>query len=150
MSKITYVVGDATLPHAEGNKIISHICNDKGFWAKGFVVALSNRWKMPEVAYRLKKRYILGDVDFVRVENDIVVANMIAQHDIRPAENGTPPIRYDAVKECLKKVNDMALQTGATIHMPRIGCGLAGGKWEEIEKIINEVMYVNVYVYDLK
>jgi O-acetyl-ADP-ribose deacetylase (regulator of RNase III) len=113
------------------------------------VIALSNRWKMPEVAYKLKKKYILGEVDFVRVENDIVVANMIAQHGIRSAGNDTP-IDYNAVRTCLNAVNDMAFRTGATIHMPRIGCGLAGGKWEEIEKIIKHVMSVDVYVYDLK
>ncbi len=36
--------------------------------------------------------------------------------------------------------------------MPRIGCGLAGGKWEEIEPIIQSALLENgieVYVYDL-
>jgi hypothetical protein len=33
--------------------------------------------------------------------------------------------------------------------MPRIGCGLAGGQWSEIEKIIQDVCSVDVYVYDL-
>jgi hypothetical protein len=32
--------------------------------------------------------------------------------------------------------------------MPRIGCGLAGGKWEEIEPIIKKLMTVDTYVYD--
>ena len=27
----------------------------------------------------------------------------------------------------------------ASVHMPRIGCGLAGGKWEEIEPIAADV-----------
>jgi hypothetical protein len=47
-------------------------------------------------------------------------------------------------------VNEVAKQSGATIHMPRIGCGLAGGRWDEVELIINEVCTVDVYVYDLK
>jgi hypothetical protein len=37
--------------------------------------------------------------------------------------------------------------------MPRIGCGLAGGKWEEIEPIIDEELIsigVVVTVYDLR
>ncbi|MDR6488204.1 O-acetyl-ADP-ribose deacetylase (regulator of RNase III) [Chryseobacterium vietnamense] len=39
------------------------------------------------------------------------------------------------------------------IHMPRIGCGLAGGKWEEIEPIIERALLkkdVEVYVYDFE
>ena len=37
--------------------------------------------------------------------------------------------------------------------MPRIGCGLAGGDWNKVEKIINETLIdkgIEVYVYDLK
>ena len=34
--------------------------------------------------------------------------------------------------------------------MPRIGCGLGGGKWNVIKTIIKEeLMGLNVYVYDL-
>ena len=33
--------------------------------------------------------------------------------------------------------------------MPRIGCGLAGGNWNEVEQIIKDVASVDVYVYDL-
>jgi hypothetical protein len=36
--------------------------------------------------------------------------------------------------------------------MPRIGCGLAGGKWEEIEPIIKNTLCekgVAVTIYDL-
>jgi len=38
----------------------------------------------------------------------------------------------------------------ATIHLPRIGCGLAGGKWESVEPLIREAMPdTGVFVYDL-
>lgn len=37
----------------------------------------------------------------------------------------------------------------ASVHMPRIGCGLAGGKWNEIEKIIEKTLIKNkIKVYD--
>ena len=39
----------------------------------------------------------------------------------------------------------------ASVHMPRIGCGLAGGKWEEIEPIITDELTsqgIEVSVYD--
>lgn len=45
MKTIQYLKGDATNPQVEGNKIITHICNDIGGWGKGFVLAISKRWK---------------------------------------------------------------------------------------------------------
>jgi len=149
---IFYIKGDATRPRGDGKKIICHICNDIGAWGAGFVLALSARWDDPEESYRemppeMRK---LGTVMIVPVENDIMVANMIGQHGCGCDENGLPPIRYGAVRACLAAVNDVAYKIGATLHMPRIGCGLAGGRWEDIEKIIKDVASVNVYVYDLK
>ncbi len=52
MTAIEYVSGDATRPVGDGCKVIVHICNDRGGWGKGFVLALSKRWKQPEAAYR--------------------------------------------------------------------------------------------------
>lgn len=150
MGKINYVIGDATQPQGEGNKIICHICNDIGAWGAGFVLAISKRWKFPEQYYRARKQYILGEVDVFQVEDDIFVANMIAQHKTISYKDDVPPIRYDAVKTALIAVNDIAVNNDATLHMPRIGCGLGGGEWGVIESIIKEVVTVDVTVYDLK
>jgi O-acetyl-ADP-ribose deacetylase (regulator of RNase III) len=151
MKEIFYITGDATCPRGDGKKIIVHICNDKGRWGKGFVLALSAKWKEPEQTYREEnvRDLKLGNVQIVEVEPDILVANMIAQHDTCSGPSGLPPIRYGAVRACLSAVNDLAFRISATLHMPRIGCGLAGGRWEDIEKIIKETCEVNVYVYDL-
>ena len=146
---INYVKGDATQPQGEGKKIIVHICNDIGKFGAGFSGAISNRWIEPEAVYRAEKNYSLGNVQFVQVSEDITVANMIAQRGVRTPENMTP-INYAAVRACLNEVNKLAYTSGATIHMPRIGCGLAGGSWDKIEEIIHDVASVDVYVYDLK
>ena len=152
--KITYVIGDATHPVGEGEKIIVHISNDIGGWGRGFVLSLSKRWKEPEKLYREQKNYILGKIEVIRVEKDICVVNMIAQHDIKPMKdangNIVPPIRYDALKACLITVNAIAVRTGSTIHAPRFGAGLAGGSWDKIEQIIKEVVTVDVTIYNLK
>lgn len=40
----------------------------------------------------------------------------------------------------------------ASVHMPRIGCGLGGGNWEFVESLIVEYLCdrgVPVTVYDL-
>jgi hypothetical protein len=41
---LIYLKGDATKPIGAGNRIITHCCNDRGFWNAGFVRALSSRW----------------------------------------------------------------------------------------------------------
>jgi O-acetyl-ADP-ribose deacetylase (regulator of RNase III) len=150
MSTIRYLKGDATRPRGDGTRIICHICNDVGAWGAGFVLALSAKWSEPEEMYRESTDRALGNVQMVEVEDGILVANMIAQHNVRPDENGLPPIRYSALRKCLITVNGLAEQINATLHMPRIGAGLAGGRWEDIEKIIQESTTVPVYVYDLK
>lgn len=151
---IIYKKGNATFPTGDNNKIIAHICNDIGLWGAGFVLALSRRWKSPEIEYKkwnrgyLKIPFQLGEVIFVQVENGLWVANIIGQHGIRP-KNGVAPIRYGAVKSGLKKIAEFARAKTATIHMPRIGCGLAGGKWQEVEKIIIAALgNERVVVYD--
>src|SRR5688572_16912661 len=154
---ITYIVGDATQPKAPGTKIVVHICNDIGKWGKGFVLAISKRWKSPETIYKNAfssiKKPVLGDVQFIQVEEDIIVANIIGQEGVRsPRDSKSPaPIRYAAVRQGLMAIAEYALQHNASVHMPRIGCGLAGGKWEEIEPIIEETLIqknIATNVYD--
>jgi O-acetyl-ADP-ribose deacetylase (regulator of RNase III) len=141
MATIHYVKGDATRPHAKGNRIIAHVCNDLGGWGKGFVLAISKRWPGPEAAYRAwhkdrsKNDFGLGAVQLIQVEPYVWVTNMVAQRGMKTGSNG-PPIRYEAVRACLKELAIEANGLGASVHMPRIGCGLAGGRWEEIEPII--------------
>jgi len=157
MKIINYLKGDATNPQIKGNKIIIHICNDIGGWGKGFVMAISKRWKKPENEYRKwfqsGENFNLGEIQIVQVEEDVWVCNMIGQHKTTTNSKGIAPIRYEAVEKGLNKLIDEALQLNASVHMPRIGCGLAGGKWEEIEPIIERTLLKNnveVFVYDFE
>src|SRR6187402_2959756 len=131
MTSITYRKGDATAPIADGTKIICHVCNDIGGWGKGFVVALSKRWAEPEAQYRAWHEqgegagFRLGAIQLVEVEPALMVANLVAQRGTRPTV-GVPPIRYDALRECLTVLAGQAAPHAASVHMPRIGCGLAG------------------------
>ena len=166
MNKINYVTGDATEPQGEGLKIIVHVCNDIGAWGSGFVMALSAVWDKPEASYRAmsdEDRH-LGNVHLVGVEDDIIVANMIGQHNVGPKSTGYdddednnmyPPIRYSAIVQGLMVINSAALilkeKQGreVSLHMPRIGSDRAGGDWNFIEILIKECTTVPVTVYDL-
>ena len=156
MCKINYIKGDATCPREKGIKIIGHICNDIGAWGKGFVLALSKRWSEPEEDFRkwhrerAKNDFMLGSIKIVKVKEYIYVANMVGQHGIKKGSKGEP-IRYDAVEKCLEHLADEAKKLNASVHMPRIGCGLAGGKWEQVEALILKTLIqqkIKTYVYD--
>jgi hypothetical protein len=60
-------------------------------------------------------------------------------------------IRYDALAQCLSKLAGQ-IDEGTIIHMPRIGCGLAGGNWDQIEPLLEEHLVMagfDVRVHDL-
>ena len=156
MSDIIYLQGDATQPQVSGVKIIAHVCNDLGGWGRGFVLAISKRWREPEREYRnwyrhrTENDFGLGAVQFVAVEEYIWIANMIGQRGMKTGSQG-PPVRYTAIATCLTLVAAKAQELSASVHMPRIGCGLAGGKWEQVEPLIQTTLCaanVAVYVYD--
>jgi O-acetyl-ADP-ribose deacetylase (regulator of RNase III) len=164
---ITYLQGDATRPQPSESLIIMHICNDRGGWGKGFVLALSKRWTQPEGQYRkwykdkhnpMYGDFSLGNVGWSLVGPGLWVANMIAQvgygktgslQHIVEEDPGPSPIRYDALRTCLTKVAERARSHGSTIHAPRIGCNLSGGSWSRVEPLIQETMRdLQVFIYD--
>jgi O-acetyl-ADP-ribose deacetylase (regulator of RNase III) len=165
---INYLNGDATKP-IKPNALIAHVCNNVGGWGKGFVMALSAKWPEPERAYRdwfkgifeepqiiEDMKFILGNVQFVPIlteGSNFWVANMIAQNNTRKRNDpyNKVYIDYDALNTTLDKTFKFAKEKQLTVHMPRIGCGLAGGKWVLIEPLL-EVAANNIetYIYDFE
>jgi hypothetical protein len=151
---IVYRQGDvikAAQEAAKTNKIvIPHVCNNKGGWGAGFVVALSNTWPEPEKAYRKLHSYELGDTQFVKIpKEEIIVANMIAQDGFGSRSNPIP-LSYLDLNLCLEEVFIQTRDDEAHIYAPMFGCGLAGGDWVVIEKTLQALSYkteVPVFVY---
>lgn len=162
---IRYVIGDATNPpeatEAGERRVIAHVCNDVGAWGAGFVLALSARWSRPEGLYRswaattfgigTTGTFALGEVQIVRITDDLFVCNMIAQRGF-PTATDRCALDYEALAACLDNLSRALRRSGlpATIHMPRIGCGIAGGEWSKVEAIIEDRLSTyDVTVYDL-
>ncbi|MFD4158828.1 macro domain-containing protein [Streptomyces hydrogenans] len=157
MTEIAYVRGDATAPRGKGIRIVAHVCNDLGGWGKGFVLAVSRRWPEPEAAFRRWHRdraandFGLGAAQFVQVAPHLWVANLVGQRGIRTGRSTGVPVRYEAIDRALGHLADKAVELGASVHMPRIGCGLAGGRWERVEPLVRERLVergIPVTVYD--
>jgi len=146
---IRYVTGDAATPIAKGTKIIAHVTNDTGGWGRGFVAAISRKWKAPEWEYRTHpEQRILGTNQYVQVEKDIWVANMCAQHGY--SSRSKPALNYPALERCLELLAAQAEYLKASIHCPRIGCGLGGGDWERVYSLMSiHLRKTQVTVYEL-
>ena len=141
---ITYIKGD--LFKTEHTHIL-HGCNAQGVMRSG--VAAIVRRDYPEAYEDYLRIYreeglFLGFIHPCKSKDKIII-NAITQHLF--GKNGKRFVSYDAVAECMNKVNIMNIQS---VAMPKIGAGLGGGDWNVIEQIIiSEVKNIPVYVYEL-
>ena len=74
-------------------------------------------------------------------ENQIVVINAYTQywHGRNKPDHVNIPLDYDALRLCMRKINHNF--KGLHIGLPKIGCGLAGGDWSTVSKIIEEELF---------
>jgi hypothetical protein len=155
-ARLEYLHGDALAPRGKGLRVICHIVNDGAVIWRGRGFAANLRKRFPEIQEDFKnwvgpsrERLRLGTVHFFNADPELTVASMIAQRGYGPS--AAPRIRYGALQQCLENVASHC-KPGASIHMPRIGTGAAGGSWPLIEAIIfDKVLGVGlpVTVYDL-
>jgi O-acetyl-ADP-ribose deacetylase (regulator of RNase III) len=148
------VLGDATTPLGDPPWIVAHVVNDRArTWHAGFAAALRRRHPESQRAftqYALNERLRLGDVVTSKLADELTVASMIAQAGYGPATS--PRIRYQALRDCLAKVASIAAQSNASVHMPRIGTGQAGGRWSIVRALVDEELAargVPVVIYEL-
>lgn len=155
MPAITYLKGDASEPRGVGVRLVVQVVNDAALtWGAGFSLALRKKWPSLQQTFRAwamaRRNLKLGNVHVAAVDDRVSLVSMVAQHGYGPSP--TPRIRYLALQDCFKNVAELALQREATVHMPRIGCGLAGGTWGVVSDLVSEEICsrgVSVYVYDL-
>jgi O-acetyl-ADP-ribose deacetylase (regulator of RNase III) len=151
---ITYLKGDASQPHKGGNRVLVQVVNDAALtWGGGFSLVLRKKWPSIQQAFRSwaseRRNLKLGNLHVSAVDPTLSVASMIAQHGYGPSPK--PRIRYLALRDCLNAVGEIAKQSEATVHMPRIGCGQAGGSWEVVSELVTDMICdkgVKVFVYD--
>lgn len=156
MIPITYREGDALEPVARNSNsdiVITHLVNDAGLYGAGFAKAVTQRYPVARTRYRnwFRSSYLndsvektpfeLGMVQIIPLIPSLWMAHLLAQHGVRGPGNSVP-LDLDALENCLwllgKKVEGR--DRDSEVHMPRIGCGLAGGSWAQIEPLVNEYL----------
>lgn len=141
--EIKEVDGDALQPRGTGPRLIVHVIPDtKTKWGgNGFASQLRRRhehvWEQFKVETLDRNRApILGEVFFGTLADDVSVAHMCAQRGI--GVSSQTRLRYAALAECLSQVRELALRLGASVHMPRVGTGHGGARWEVVRELIAE------------
>jgi O-acetyl-ADP-ribose deacetylase (regulator of RNase III) len=156
-SDLRSVRGDALAPRGSGPKLLVQVVNDQTTtWAgRGFAAAVKAKWPEAQQAFSRevssnRSALRLGAMTTILLQKDLTLACLVAQRGYGPSE--TPRIRYEALKRGLSAVADSAIALGASVHMPRIGTGNAGGAWEVVSELVRETLVkrgVEVTVYDL-
>lgn len=167
MKKIEYVSGDITSPHFDKNKqviFIPHVCNNIGKFGAGVAKAISMKWPSVRHSYLdyfsavVVNKGCLGKVDFCQAEEGIYIANMIAQNGI-VSESNTKPIKYASLCQAMTAVRMRITNIikpsfpdkNVSIIAPKFGAGLAGGNWDFIAELIEEIWIdhgIDVTIYE--
>lgn len=180
MKAITYLKGDATVPRFVNGAttVICHCCNAFGGWGRGFVIPLGLKYPQAKIDYinfcrpyqtsNVKRNELMGSVCLSKVNDNLYVANLIGQYyysknqrdysqtfgvepEFLPTQNGRF-VSYDSIRLGFRKLVSLMNEVKFSVQMPKMGCGLAGGDWKIIEKIIIAELCSNdieVTIYEL-
>lgn len=154
---LTVVKGDASEPFGADPKLLLQVVNDQAqIWGGGFAKQAGKKWPQAQAQFRQwaygRHNLKLGNIHAATVRPDLTLVSLVAQHGFGRPTSG-PRIRYGQLFSALAQVGDLALKSGASVHMPRIGTAEAGGNWNIIEGIIRETLVsrgVKVTIYDLR
>lgn len=139
---INYVEGDLFLLVPKDRTIIvPHVVNSVGKFASGFAAGVKKFYPVATKFYFDQKlssetEYVaLGDVYYC-LDDNIIFAHMVAQ-----TTPGTEkPIKYSSLVKCMESVRDYAKSANISeIYAPKFGSLRAGGNWNFIEELVNEI-----------
>ena len=154
--RIEYLFGDARKPRGSGKRIIAHVVNDgTPRWGAGFALEVAKEWGFIQQDFQDwvaedRRNLSLGRIHEAAIADDLSIVHMVAQHGYGPSSR--PGIRYAALRDALDQLQEIALDQDASVHMPKIGTGQAGGHWELIRELIDERLVrrgIAVFVYVL-
>ncbi len=91
----------------------------------------------------------LGTYTVARITDNFIILNCYTQYDYRRQKGGEPPVDYDAIALCLKKIRHF--YPDWEIRSPKIGCGRAGGDWNKVDALFESILYGrNVKIYEIE
>lgn len=151
---IKLIKGDLFSANAE---IIAHGVNCKGGFGSGVAGQIAKRWPKVRESYlnkAIKSGWKLGEIQLVFSTHDLelpIIANVATQDGF--GYDGKLYADYKAIKKGLTKVVKYCDEHSFRLAMPKIGCGLAGGDWDVVYKLLQTISSkypdVVIEVYEL-
>ena len=145
--------------HLGSTVIVPHVCNNIALFGSGFAAAVRKHYPIVATNFELLgKKTKLGYVQYITTSKDdiynheLIIANMIAQNGLI-SKNNPRPLNYEALVRCMvdvrNHINSMDKER-IEIHCPKFGSHLAGGNWNFINNLIEDIWSnLNVVVYYL-
>lgn len=126
--------------------LIIHGCNCQGVMGSGVALAIRNRWPLAYEKYKeqwvFKGILPLGVAQFIECKDKLGtkwIGNCMTQEYYGRVE-GTQYCSYEAIEKCLVEIRRFCKDENLdSFAMPKIGCGLGGGDWNIVSKIIEKV-----------
>lgn len=121
--------------------IIVHGCNVSGGYGSGIAGIIADKYpeaqheyflKMDGYSYKQPNRAALGTIQPVKIYDDFYIVNGFTQ-----LRYGGPGVRWanpSAIRDVLDLTADFAIKMKMDVYAPKIGTGLGGITWEEVEK----------------
>lgn len=168
MTFVYKVVDGDVLEHKfnpPGKVVIPHVVNTLGIMGSGVAAGIAKKWPKAnyeyidwygsdrydvidahdengcpyQIAWKDHK-FELGEVQFVSVSDDEIIANMVGQKGIGPNKFGMPPIRLDSLKECIFRLRKFVVENDVkSIASPKFGSLRAGSSWEVIWPMVEDI-----------
>ncbi len=135
---------------------VPHVCNNVDLFGAGFAGDISLRYPEVEANYHLLgKSFLTKNMGYSQIlkiketepyKHKFYVVNMIAQNGTKSIQNHRPLNYYGLIKSMVSLAKFIDTNTGflnktenIEIHCPRFGSGLAGGNWNFISDLIEDV-----------
>lgn len=125
--------------------VILHQCNCQGTYGAGIAKQIANKWPQAKQAYldhlahyAASNRHPLGSHCCVAVTDNLVIINMLSQNYYGNASRTDRCYTsYDAMARALRNIRQE--YPTERIYAPyNIGCGLAGGSWPRVSKLLEQ------------
>jgi hypothetical protein len=141
---------------------IPHVCNNINLFGAGFAKYIGDKFPIvKENFHLLGNKSVLGHTQYINVANNnltktkVIICNMIAQNGIINPKNNRP-LNYASLIFCMNDIRNKIISLSKNniedikyeIHAPKFGSGLAGGNWNFIENLIEDIWTdIPVYIY---
>ena len=142
--------------------IVPHVCNNIDLFGAGFAAQVAKHYPSVKIDYHLLGKSFLrsnlGHSQFIKVYEDakfkhrLYFVNMIAQNGIKSKDN-IRPLNYLALVKSMNSISQFIQHNHKNekveIHAPKFGSGLAGGNWNFIADLIEDIWKpYSVYIYN--